>query len=96
MEAYRPYVDLIVCNIMETTGSYETTDCRYKKQLLSIVTNIDIYRRKNSPLMVAMSRTTNSLQQCFEGTVRKIYIRYMYDEHYTCLNNTEVVDLSIF
>jgi hypothetical protein len=67
---------------METTDSFELT-IDIKKQLLSIVHRC-FYRRKNSPLMVAMSRTTNSLQQCFEGTVRKIYIRYMYDvENYT-------------
>jgi CRISPR-associated protein Cas1 len=72
MEPYRPYVDLIVCNIMETAGSYEQLTVDIKKQLLSIA-NIDvIIDGKNSPLMAAMSRTTNSLQQCFEGTARKI------------------------
>jgi CRISPR-associated protein Cas1 len=41
MEPYRPYVDLIVCNIMETTGSYEQPTVDIKKQLLSIA-NIDV------------------------------------------------------
>lgn len=72
MEPYRPYVDLIVCHIMETEGSYEELTVEIKKQLLNIATidvNID---GKNSPLMVAMSRTTHSLHECFEGTARRI------------------------
>jgi CRISPR-associated protein Cas1 len=72
MEPYRPYVDLIVCHIMETVDSYEELTVEIKKQLLNIATidvNID---GKNSPLMVAMSRTTNSLHECFEGSSRRI------------------------
>lgn len=72
MEPYRPYVDLIVCHIIETEDSYEELTVEIKKQLLGIATidvNID---GKNSPLMVAMSRTTNSLQECFAGSLRRI------------------------
>ncbi|CAA9202952.1 CRISPR-associated endonuclease Cas1 [Flavobacterium bizetiae] len=72
MEPYRPYVDLIVCHIMETVDSYEELTVEIKKQLLNIATidvNID---GKNSPLMVAMSRTTNSLHECFDGSSRRI------------------------
>lgn len=72
MEPYRPYVDLIVCHIMETEDSYDELTIDIKKQLLSIAT-IDVsIDGKNSPLMVAMSRTTHSLHECFEGTARKI------------------------
>ena len=72
MEPYRPYVDLIVCHIMETEDSYDELTIEIKKQLLSIAT-IDVFiDGKNSPLMVAMSRTTHSLHECFEGTARKI------------------------
>jgi CRISPR-associated protein Cas1 len=72
MEPYRPYVDLIVCHIMETEDSYEELTIEIKKQLLSIA-SIDVFiDGKNSPLMVAMSRTTHSLHECFEGTARKI------------------------
>lgn len=72
MEPYRPYVDLIVCHIIETEDSYQELTVEIKKQLLGIATidvNID---GKNSPLMVAMSRTTNSLQECFAGSLRRI------------------------
>jgi CRISPR-associated protein Cas1 len=72
MEPYRPYVDLIVCHIMETEDTYEELTTDFKKQLLSIA-SIDVFiDGKNSPLMVAMSRTTHSLNECFEGTARKI------------------------
>jgi CRISPR-associated protein Cas1 len=72
MEPYRPFVDLIVCHIMETEDSIEELTTAIKKQLLEIASidvNID---GKRSPLMVAMSRTTNSLNECFEGKARKI------------------------
>ena len=72
MEPYRPYVDLIVSHIMETEDSYEELTIDIKKQLLSIAT-IDVFiDGKNSPLMVAMSRTTHSLHECFDGKSRKI------------------------
>jgi CRISP-associated protein Cas1 len=72
MEPYRPFVDLIVCHIMETEDTFEELTIDIKKQLLSIAT-LDVFiDGKNSPLMVAMSRTTNSLYECFEGKSRKI------------------------
>jgi CRISPR-associated protein Cas1 len=72
MEPYRPFVDLIVCHIMETEDSIEELTLDIKKHLLSIAT-IDVQiDGKRSPLMVAMSRTTNSLQECFVGSARKI------------------------
>jgi len=72
MEPYRPYVDLIVCHIMETEDVVDNLTTEIKKQLLNIA-SIDVFiDGKNSPLMVAMSRTTHSLNECFEGTARKI------------------------
>ena len=72
MEPYRPYVDLIVCHIMETEDNFEELTIEIKKQLLSIAT-IDVrIDGKSSPLMVAMSRTTNSLNDCFSGSSRRI------------------------
>lgn len=72
MEPYRPYVDLIVCHICESEDAIEELTTDIKKQLLSIA-SIDVFiDGKNSPLMVAMSRTTHSLQECFAGKARKI------------------------
>lgn len=72
MEPYRPYVDLIVCHIMETEDNPEELSVDIKKHLLSIATIDVVIDDKKSPLMVAMSRTTHSLYECFEGTARKI------------------------
>ncbi|MCW2119603.1 type II CRISPR-associated endonuclease Cas1 [Flavobacterium sp. 7A] len=72
MEPYRPYVDLIVSHIIENEDTIEELTIDMKKQLLSIA-SIDVcIDGKNSPLMVAMSRTTNSLNECFEGSSRKL------------------------
>jgi CRISPR-associated protein Cas1 len=72
MEPYRPYVDLIVSHIVETEDDYDELTVDLKKQLLSVA-SIDVrLDGKSSPLMVAMSRTTNSLYECFEGSSRKI------------------------
>lgn len=72
MEPYRPFVDLIVCHIMETEDNYDELSVAIKKHLLGIATIDVTIDDKRSPLMVAMSRTTNSLHECFEGTARKI------------------------
>lgn len=72
MEPYRPYVDLIVCHIMETEDNFEEMTLDMKKQLLNIATIDVAIDGKNSPLMVAMSRTTHSLHECFGGIARKI------------------------
>ncbi len=72
MEPYRPFVDLIVCHIMETEDNCEELSVTIKKHLLGIATIDVTIDDKKSPLMVAMSRTTNSLHECFEGTARKI------------------------
>jgi CRISPR-associated protein Cas1 len=48
-----------------------------KKRLLTIVAMDVMMDGKKSPLMVAMSRTTNSLFECYEGVSRKL----LYPEH---------------
>lgn len=77
MEPYRPFVDAIVCRIVEKDSQVTELTLDVKKQLLSIA-GIDVMMDgKKSPLMVAMSRTTNSLYQCFEGNTRKLlYPKY--------------------
>lgn len=72
MEPYRPFVDLIVCHIMETEDDISELTVNIKKELLSIPALDVMIDGNKSPLMVAMSRTTNSLHECFEGSSRKI------------------------
>ena len=72
MEPYRPFVDKIVCQIMDYEDCIDELTVEIKKQLLSVVAIDVVIDGKKSPLMVAMSRTTNSLYECFEGSARKI------------------------
>jgi len=72
MEPYRPFVDMVVCHIVETEDDYSELTVDLKKELLSIpALDVQIDGQK-SPLMVAASRTTSSLFDCFAGTGRKI------------------------
>jgi CRISPR-associated protein Cas1 len=73
MEPYRPFCDELVYE-MFSNGNIETEeiDREQKAQLLSIATCDVLIDGKKSPLMVALSRTTNSLFECFEGSRRKI------------------------
>lgn len=72
MEPYRPFVDLVVSHIVDTEDSYEELTIELKRELLTIpALDVKIDGQK-SPLMVAASRTTNSLYECFAGISRKI------------------------
>lgn len=72
MEPYRPYVDLVVSHIVETQDDYAVLTTELKKELLGIpALDVKIDGQK-SPLMVAASRTTSSLFECFAGISRKI------------------------
>jgi CRISPR-associated protein Cas1 len=72
MEPYRPYVDLVVSHIVAHHDNYSVLTTDLKKELLSIpALDVKIDGQK-SPLMVAASRTTSSLFECFAGISRKI------------------------
>lgn len=72
MEPYRPFVDHIVWEMVTRGENTEEVTPALKAELL-IIPAIDVFiDGKNSPLMNAMSRTTNSLWECFEGSSRKI------------------------
>lgn len=72
MEPYRPFVDAIVYDIVQTGCNIEELNTNIKSDLLSIPAIDVIIDGKRSPLMNAMSRTTTSLYECFEGRKRKI------------------------
>lgn len=72
MEPYRPYVDLIVCHFVDNMDDLSELTIQLKKQLLELPA-LDVFiDGKKSPLLVAMSRTTNSLYECFKGSSRKL------------------------
>jgi len=43
-----------------------------KLELLSVLTETVFFKTTKSPLMVALSKTSSSLQQCYSGTAKKI------------------------
>jgi CRISPR-associated protein Cas1 len=72
MEPYRPFVDKLVCQWIDENDIPEVLETKHKTHLLSIATTDVLIEGKSSPLMIAMSRTSNSLWECFEGSTRKI------------------------
>lgn len=72
MEPYRPYVDLMVVNLIRKFHLPPEISKETKKRLLTIPT-IDVKMGKLSrPLMVAASMTTASLAKCYLGETRKL------------------------
>jgi len=72
MEPYRVYVDVLVNDIVHSGESYDEMNTSLKMSLLHLPAMDVLLDGKQSPLMVAMSRTTNSLYECFAGISRKI------------------------
>lgn len=72
MEPYRPFVDALVYDIVETGSPIEELNKNLKAELLRIPAMDVVIDGKQSPLMNSMSRTTNSLYECFLGTSRKL------------------------
>lgn len=72
MEPYRPYVDKVVCQIVDSDADYSELTPTLKKELLQIPAMDVVIDGERSPLMIATQRTTASLARCFEGTTRKI------------------------
>lgn len=72
MEPYRPFVDRLVMMMFDKYGYVETLGREHKAELLTIPTLDVNIGGKRSPLMVAVSTTTASLQRCYSGELRKI------------------------
>ena len=72
MEPYRPFVDALVYDIVETGCAIEELNKGLKAELLRVPAMDVVIDGKQSPLMNAMSRTTNSLYECFLGSSRKV------------------------
>jgi CRISPR-associated protein Cas1 len=72
MEPYRPYVDKVVCEIVQNNGQYLDITPSMKKILLALPAMDVTLDNQKSPLMNAVQRTTASLAKCYEGKTRKI------------------------
>lgn len=72
MEPYRPYVDNLVCEIIATSEDIAELSQDVKARLLNIpVIDVSIEGNRR-PLMNAVTQTTASLYNCFNGKLRKI------------------------
>lgn len=80
MEPYRPFCDEVVLP-MYYKGKFveDELNTDQKAKLLSVLTTDVEIAGKKSPLMVAISRTTNSLFECFDGERRKILYPDFYE-----------------
>lgn len=73
MEPYRPIVDEVVCNILKQNSNIpDELNKELKAELLKIPAIDVIIDKEKSPLMVAMQRTTASLNKCFAGEYHRI------------------------
>lgn len=72
MEPYRPFVDALVCQIIDKHIYVTELNKEIKQELLSIPILDVIIAEERSPLMVGVQRTTATLARCFEGNLRKI------------------------
>ena len=72
MEPYRPFVDLVVVHIVDNLDDISELTTEIKQELLQVPALDVVIDGKKSPLMVAASRTTHSLYECFTGISRKI------------------------
>ncbi len=71
MEPYRPYVDMLVLEIVEE-GIPDEFDIDVKRRLLELPVKEVVMDGVRRPLMLAVSQTANTLRKCFSGELRKL------------------------
>ena len=72
MEPYRPYVDLLVIQLMQEFDDISELTRELKAELLRIPVLDVVVEGKRSPLMVAAGLTTASLARCYAGEARQL------------------------
>lgn len=72
MEPYRPYVDKVVVDIINSGADISELTPNIKSRLLSIPVLDIVINGNRSPLMIAVGMTTASLYKCYSGEIRKI------------------------
>ena len=77
MEPYRPFVDQMVLELVQNGEDFFQLTKDHKITLLGIMRKDVLMEEQKSPLMVALSRTTSSLFDCYAGKTRKI----LYPNH---------------
>ena len=79
MEPYRPFADQLVYKLFNENIIDDNLTPAIKRDILQLLTTDVEIDGKRSPLMVAVSRTTNSLFECYQGTRRKIIYPTFYE-----------------
>ena len=72
MEPYRPYVDKLVAEIVDSGADISELNKELKSKLLSIPVLDVVIGGRRSPLMIGVGMTTASLYKCYSGELRKI------------------------
>lgn len=72
MEPYRPYVDKLVIDLVDSNIDITSITKEIKQSLLSIPVLDVAISGQRSPLMIAVGQTTASVYRCFSGESRKI------------------------
>lgn len=72
MEPYRPYVDKLVAEIVDSGADISELTKDLKSRLLSIPVLDVVINGRRSPLMIGVGMTTASLYKCYSGESRKI------------------------
>ena len=72
MEPYRPFVDKLVVEIVDSGEDITELSKPLKAKLLNIPVLDVMINNQRSPLMIAVGFTTASLAKCYAGESRKI------------------------
>ena len=72
MEPYRPYVDKLVVEMVDSGMDISKLTTDIKSKLLSIPVLDVVINGKRNPLMIGVGITTSSLYKCYSGELRKI------------------------
>ena len=72
MEPYRPYVDRLVAEIVDSGVDISKLSTKLKSKLLSIPVIDVVINGRRSPLMIGVGITTASLYKCYSGEIRRI------------------------
>ena len=72
MEPYRPFVDEIVVNLVINDIDLDVLTTDVKREMLQIPQLPVLWKKETSPLMVACTKTTASLAQCFSREGKQV------------------------
>lgn len=72
MEPYRPFVDRLVMDWVQTHGLVNELETTTKAHLLGVLSCDVAMNKRKSPLMIALSQSSASMAYCFEGKQRKL------------------------